>query len=395
MRQTLLIAALFSSLALAQAANEVGSDGTTPEGSATIAPPPQGTSPEGAQDVPPAAAGRDAANAQHTVSRGDTLWDLSTKYLGSPWYWPKVWSYNPEIANPHWIYPGNTVRFFQTGEEVPTQVEVGQQPSAPDVEEGSMVADEDRVVVTGQLVYKNRSAQSLALPALVTAGEIEASGQIVGSFSEMQMLTAPEAVYVRFNDGHTPKLGETYVVFRPGEELTHPVSGESVGFYTRIMGEVKVVRAERGGLATMQIVRSFDEIERTDLIGPSGEPLVRQVAARPADREVLGGMIVSQSPGYRTLAGQNSVVVIDRGSEQGVKVGNVFTFWRQHDGISAAAFFNPSAIDDQYPRETVGQCIAADVKSRATLCLVSAALRELIRGDRADIQLGSARSARR
>jgi nucleoid-associated protein YgaU len=43
----------------------------------------------------------------HTVVKGDTLWDLSQNYLGSPWYWPKVWSYNPEIANPHWIYPGN------------------------------------------------------------------------------------------------------------------------------------------------------------------------------------------------------------------------------------------------------------------------------------------------
>jgi hypothetical protein len=348
--------------------------------------------------VPPPTQGRDAANAQHTVSRGDTLWDLTTRYLGSPWYWPKVWSYNPEIANPHWIYPGNTVRFFQTGEEVPTQVEVGQggqASEAPDVEEGSMVADEDRVTVTGQLVYKNRAAQSLALPALVTPGEIEASGQIVGSFSEMQMLTAPEQLYVRFNDGHTPKLGETYVVFRRGEELTHPFTGESVGFYTRIMGDVKVVRAERGGVATMQIVHSYDEIERSDLIGPSGEPLLRMVGARPADREVLGGLIVSQSPVYRTVAGQNSVVVIDRGSEHGVKAGNVFTFWRQQDGISAAAFFDPTALDDRFPREIIGQCIAADVKSRATLCLVSSALRELVRGDRAEIQLGRSRSAQR
>src|SRR5215471_14225181 len=51
----------------------------------------------------------------HTVVRGDTLWDLSQHYLGTPWYWPKVWSYNPEIANPHWIYPGNQVRFFGSG----------------------------------------------------------------------------------------------------------------------------------------------------------------------------------------------------------------------------------------------------------------------------------------
>ncbi|HZI15707.1 MAG TPA: LysM domain-containing protein, partial [Myxococcus sp.] len=58
--------------------------------------------------IPPGARGRDSAPGEvHAVQDGDTLWDLSQRYLGSPWYWPKVWSYNPEIANPHWIYPGN------------------------------------------------------------------------------------------------------------------------------------------------------------------------------------------------------------------------------------------------------------------------------------------------
>ena len=47
----------------------------------------------------------------HVVQPGDTLWDLSSKYLNSPWVWPRVWSYNPHITNPHWIYPGQVVRF--------------------------------------------------------------------------------------------------------------------------------------------------------------------------------------------------------------------------------------------------------------------------------------------
>ncbi len=46
----------------------------------------------------------------HLVRRGDTLWDLCNHYYQNPWAWPKVWSYNPQIANPHWIYPGDQVR---------------------------------------------------------------------------------------------------------------------------------------------------------------------------------------------------------------------------------------------------------------------------------------------
>ncbi|HYO70640.1 MAG TPA: LysM peptidoglycan-binding domain-containing protein, partial [Archangium sp.] len=91
--------------------------------------------------IPPGQGGRESAPGEvHTVERGDTLWDLSQKYLGSPWYWPKVWSYNPEIANPHWIYPGNTVRFFPAGEEVPSRVETGTGPGEMVAEEGEIQA---------------------------------------------------------------------------------------------------------------------------------------------------------------------------------------------------------------------------------------------------------------
>jgi nucleoid-associated protein YgaU len=58
----------------------------------------------------PASGSRDVAPENYVIQRGDTLWDLSGKFLESPWYWPKLWSYNPQIENPHWIYPGNPLR---------------------------------------------------------------------------------------------------------------------------------------------------------------------------------------------------------------------------------------------------------------------------------------------
>ena len=58
----------------------------------------------------------------YTVRPGDTLWDLSGRFLNNPWYWPKIWSYNPDVANPHWIYPGNTLKFFPSGEEGAVEV---------------------------------------------------------------------------------------------------------------------------------------------------------------------------------------------------------------------------------------------------------------------------------
>src|SRR5215813_5694771 len=120
----------------------------------------------------------------HSVVRGDTLWDLSQTYLGSPWYWPKVWSYNPEIANPHWIYPGNRVRFFPSGEEVPARVEVASAPTempedvdAPALMEGG---DEGRVELAGQIGYqpRNDGGAQMRLQGFATSREIEAAGRI-------------------------------------------------------------------------------------------------------------------------------------------------------------------------------------------------------------------------
>src|SRR6185312_7029251 len=75
----------------------------------------QATFKNGVLKPPPEGTAMPTVNETHNVVKGDTLWDLSQHYLGNPWYWPKVWSYNPQIANPHWIYPGDKVKFSGQG----------------------------------------------------------------------------------------------------------------------------------------------------------------------------------------------------------------------------------------------------------------------------------------
>src|SRR5262245_26354090 len=80
-------------------AEEEGAAGSETEGAEVV-----DERPTGNVKVSPTSGGRETApGEEHTVVRGDTLWDLSQRYLGNPWYWPKVWSYNPQIDNPHWI----------------------------------------------------------------------------------------------------------------------------------------------------------------------------------------------------------------------------------------------------------------------------------------------------
>ena len=97
--------------------------------------------------------GQATANEDHTVEHGDTLWDLSQKYLGNPWYWPKVWSYNPQIANPHWIYPGDQVKFYPGAagdSEAPAQVRRGRSGGRADLRRQLHVLHDERPDVRAQ-----------------------------------------------------------------------------------------------------------------------------------------------------------------------------------------------------------------------------------------------------
>lgn len=388
MRHLLLTASLvllaFSPLrALAQSDDDEmqqrDDDTSAPEGSSTIAPEKQG-----GKQKPSSTGKASAPGTQHTVEKGDTLWDLSQKFLGSPWYWPKVWSYNPEIANPHWIYPGNEVRFFGSGEEVPTQVEVGQ-PEA-EVEQGEMY--DDKVNVVGQIGFRPKNAISVPSPGFVTNREVEESGRLVASFAEASMLSFPDRIYAEFSK-KAPRLGETYLVFRRGGEVIHPVTHDSIGYITEILAEARVVRIDKGNHATVMLVKQYDEVRRGDLMGPMNEPVIRAVAARPNERDVKDAFVVADVRRYPAMLGENSLAIMDKGSDDGVKVGNVFTIYRQHDPVSQVALMQPTLLDETMPREDIGQCISFEVKAKATVCMVSQSIREFVLGDHAEIRAGA------
>jgi hypothetical protein len=139
----------------------------------------------------------------YSIRPGDTLWDLSGRFLNNPWYWPKIWSYNPEITNPHWIYPGNLLRFYPSAEESPTRVEPVDAVASVDVEEDlgepvreledlsradmkapPSVEEKDAVAVAGpyKIGYVPSRTRYARHDTFVTPRELAESGAISASF---------------------------------------------------------------------------------------------------------------------------------------------------------------------------------------------------------------------
>lgn len=329
----------------------------------------------------------------HTVVKGDTLWDLTEKYLGSPWYWPKVWSYNPQIDNPHMIYPGNTIRFDMAdsgaaAEEMPAQLKVtqpeeeeaGLTTAAADEEIREYMDDELVTVSEGKSIGMATVAQggnTIRQDSFLSAEEFKAAGKIDSAFSEKRMLSIYDKVYLTFEDMGAVHLGDVYTIFRPGDEIHHPVSGDTVGYQINTIGTVRVT-ALHSDRITAIVASANDEVLRGDLVSNLAE-FDRKMDRVPSDNDedVRGIVMAAQNP-LLPLLGEHHMVFIDKGSNDGVKVGNAFEVVRSGDPTIVKTEENES---DVYPEETVALIQVIDVNESTCVGIIVRSLYEISVGE--------------
>lgn len=341
----------------------------------------------------------DAPGEQYTVQRGDTLWDLSGRFLQSPWYWPKIWSYNPQIENPHWIYPGNVLSVFAAGDQAPGRVEPMEVAvreledfSRADPSQGASADEQDMVAVAGpyKIGYVAAGQRYALHESFVTADELQASGKIEAAFEEKMMLSTLDRAYARFERPAAVKVGETYVVYRTERPVRHPATSELLGYQTTVLGAARVVAVDDRA-ATLVISASNDPIERGALLGPwAGKPF-RQVPARANARD-LDGVIIASPIAVLTQFAEHQVVFVDRGSADGVQAGNALKVVRSGDLYGRDNRRAP--WDPDLPSEDVGDLLVIDAREHASAALVTRSRVELLVGDRFEMRAAASQVAK-
>jgi LysM repeat protein len=361
---------------------------------------------------------------EYTIQKGDTLWDLSQKFLNNPWYWPKIWSLNPAIENPHWIYPGNKLRIVpgEGGAQAPAQV-AGVDANAanaapeeqPSVGEGStsvsppISADMEvvnrnsqesqnslnSVSVSGKLAFTPPAVVSVRTSGLVTPEEMANVGRLDASFEEKEMLATYDTAYVEFKNGVPAKPGDKLIIFRPEGAITNPITHQKVADQTKTVGVVKVLSIQ-GTQATVQVERTFEEIARGDLVRP-WVPQDKRVAPRPNTTDVKGMIVQAVNPGLTTF-GESNEVFIDKGSADGVQEGNTFLVVRQGDGLTnvlvtksyAEGEGGAAAKSIKTPNENVGFLLVVDAREHVSTAIVVKSVRELQPGDLVEMHAAGA-----
>ena len=306
--------------------------------------------------------------ATHIVRDGETLWDITQRYYRNPYAWPRVWSYNPDVTNPHWIYPGLEIRL------------VGDQVDAQPTGEASPGITRTKYEYRQGKIYL-RDVGFLDKEAL---GKV---GHVIAGRDDHMLLTTHQRVYLRFKDGVAPKPGTHYTVFRhirKKERLK-----KEKGHLVRILGTIRLDDYDHDkNVGRAWIVEALEPIER----GYPVAPMMRRIdpVAPVASKANLEGKVIA-SVFPRQLLGQNQVIFVNLGSEDGLTRGNQLYALRQGDEWRDATkgthmdISNTVKLPKQpksYPTEIVGYGTVVNVRPKTAAVLITQATRALVFGDR-------------
>lgn len=265
---------------------------------------------------------------QHKVVRGDTLWDISGKFLQHPWCWPQVWGMNrEEIRNPHWIYPGQIVYLDRAAGRLrlgkPGMADGNGIRLSPQIRMEGLGKDAVRSIPSGDI------EPFLTQPLIIEEDDFKNSPRIISADEGHVLMGKDDRAYVRGDLAG----GTSFQVFRPASPLIDPETGKVIAYEAYFLGTVKLTRAAKGDsdVHTFNVTSAKEEIGVGDRLKPAPPtPLMNYVPHPP--ETAVSARIVSVYGGVR-YAGQNQVVVINRGKDNGLDMGSVLELYRHGETI--------------------------------------------------------------
>lgn len=255
----------------------------------------------------------------YTVKKGDTLWGISGMYLQKPWLWPELWDVNPQIDNPHLIYPGDELYLvwidgqprlrMRRGRDV--KLDPTMRVSQLDLAIPAIPLDE-----IGAFLLRHRilDADDLNNAAYVVSGD------------QGHLISAPgDRIYGR---GSFPEGERAYGIYRPGDTYRDPLTEELLGYQAQDVGNAKLMSSSDDEITELQINRVTEEVRITDRLLPMEERILdASFHPRAPDTEIEDGYMIAVDGGV-TQIGSTDIVVINKGKRDGLEVGHVLALYQ-------------------------------------------------------------------
>jgi hypothetical protein len=321
----------------------------------------------------------DDAPKTHVVVKGDTLWDISAIFLEQPWLWPKLWRLNPEINNPHLIYPGDIIKLVFDENGQPMLVLESNKVKAS-YKWSPTIRQKNKDDSAIKLLPLEVIAPFIKYDHLFSYEELEKLPHVIGSDEGYKSSINGFKVYVNKN----LDLAQTYAIYNKGEEIFDPETSDSLGFYVDLVATGQALRTgnmSENVPATLKVSTAKREIRSGDYVVPvhEGQLFTSIFTMKPVNESFRGAIIKAASDGREF--GKLEVVMINRGTEHQVTVGDVMAIKRLSPGIvdtskgpeytiETSRWNRLLATDYKMPEESLGELMVFKVYQQASMALI-------------------------
>ncbi len=249
----------------------------------------------------------------YTVQKGDTLWDLSQDFSDSPWQWPDLWHYNPDIPNPHLIYPGQRVRIYQKSWE-------------------EMQKEQPVVVKSLQEPERFHIYSGIHAVGFIRETAAVSHGSLFKAKEDKQMISSGDKVFIRPTASGNLQKGSLFTVYRTTGPINNPATRKLIGIQHLITGVVEITEI-KDGFTVGRIHSAFREIRNDDMLMPF---LNRSEKIRYADSVPgLEGFVI-KGEDDQMIIGEHTTAFIDKGSDDAIRPGQIYSVYYQETAPTAA-----------------------------------------------------------
>jgi hypothetical protein len=255
----------------------------------------------------------------YTVQKGDTLWSLSKQFTDSPWDWPGLWSNNPQIKNPHLIYPGQKLLIFKKGWEGKDKKEEVREPVVLSVIESA------KAPAAPAEKPKTYSSYGIDAVGFIRKEPVEPTARIFDTWHKYDLISSEEELFVYPSPGSPPlAVGDKFITYRTialKDENTYT----NIGYQHYFGGIVRITRLEPEYAAAV-VEQTYREIKLYDSLMPY-QPGPTELPISDGLNGIVGKIIKPEEK--KDLVGENDIIFFDKGSEDGITPGQTYNIYER------------------------------------------------------------------
>lgn len=346
------------------------------------------------------------APKSYTVKQGDTLWDISGLYLQQPWLWPQLWKLNPQVENPHLIYPGDVLSLSYDKDGRPVLSVNGSaikvSPTDPVTEPGQGIRKlSPQVRKSLKNVKAVTTLPLMMIRAFLTyeqslsAEQIDGLPYVLGADDHVKNASQGHVLYVR---GQLQQ-DAAYGIYRKGKAYIDPQTEEVLGYETILVGTARAFRSggvEVSAPASVAVLDVKQEIRQGDRLIPAadGQSLPAFFTMRKPEQPLTGAIIDTTSD-LREFSSWD-IVVLNKGLQDGIKAGYMFGISRQSptvvDSSRGPVYMSDASkyqkimggLDGdriEMPKEQIGELMVFKVAERTSFAIVTGTKKPIRVGD--------------